>query len=432
MKYLLLTVVLLATSGAFARDLSLEDAMALAEAHSYELKASRATAASAEAALGSARSERWPRLTANGTYSYISDVPSLDIQIPSLPPLSREIGVHDNYQADLRVSVPLFTGGRIGGGVDAASASAEYSRALVAADLDKLYLLTRLEYLWLYRADRTVDAAEASLRRADLLMTDVNSAYQAGVADSVDLLEASLTQSNARFGLQHAENERRSAEIRLAVLLGLPADEPLTLTSTFDAPALPALTGQLADDKPELQATQALIDVNKARVKLAGADYFPVVSVFGGYSYGKPNLDRFNNTWNDYFTVGASLNWSFDLGGRAGHDKRKAQHELESGRQQYNSVRESLDREVRLAVEQVKLAYDRYETAKRESEIADNNYRLARNKREAGSLTTNHLLDIEANLSRAQASLAAAEADYYVALSGYYYALGSPSLKEGR
>jgi outer membrane protein TolC len=232
--------------------------------------------------------------------------------------------------------------------------------------------------------------------------------------------------------MKRAESDRRSSEIRLAVLLGLPADEKLNLTTKLPAPEPVELTPIVASDKPELVAADMGVKMSQSSVKLSKANYFPTLSAFGGYSYGKPNLDRFNNTWNDYFTVGATLSWSFNLFGKTVHKTSQARWNLEASRQQRDNVAEQLDRGAKLAIEQVKLAYERYRNARQQYTISSNNYRLAKMKHDEGALSTNHLLEIDANLTAAEASLAAAEAEYHIAMSNYYYAVGSPELREGK
>jgi outer membrane protein TolC len=431
MKYVLVVMLLLSGSLASARDLSLEQALDLARQHSYQLKASQSEAEAARASLKAAGAERFPTLSATAYATYLSYVPSLNIEIPPAVHLEREVGVHDNYQTDLRLTMPLFTGGKIGGGVDLAKASSEYYSALEKADSQQVDLLARVQYLSLSSADKSLDAARATLKRAEVTVNDIESMYRAGAADSVDLLEVQLARSNAAFAVKGAESNRRSAEIKLAVLLGLRVAEPITLTTSFAEPETEKLSTAVSPDKPQLQAAEAGIMQGRSSLKLAKSDYFPTLAAYGGYSYGKPNLDRFNNTWNHYWTVGANLSWSFNIGGKTVNRAASARHALEASLHVRDNVQEQLSREAELAVEQVKLAYERYTSAKDQYRIAGNNYRLAKQELLHGSMSTNRLLEIEAGLNAAQALLAGAGVDYQIALSQYYFAIGSNKLSEG-
>ncbi|MEW6051948.1 MAG: TolC family protein [Candidatus Zixiibacteriota bacterium] len=431
--YLLLfgAVMLLATATA-GRDLNLSQALSLAREHSYSLKNADAVHKAALSSLSAARAERFPTLSASAMANYVDYVARFDISLPPpSPSISREVGTHETYQTDLRLNLPLFTGGRISGNISLAVATAELDEALVSAGEDQLAYMTRLEYFTLNRADAVVEVAKASFTRAETIAKDVNSLYQAGAADSVALLEADLAVTRATFALQQAEIARRSSELRLLTYLGLDATEQLSLTDSLPTPQDSVGDATVSSNKPELIVADATVRAGQSRLRLSRTDYFPTITAFGGYSYGKPNLDRFNNTWNDYFTVGATLSWSFNLGRKTAANSRAANFGLEAARMNREQVAENLDKEASLAREQVKLAYRRYQSAREEFRIASDNYRLASAQHRDGTLSSNRLVTIESDLTAAESSLSTAKIDYQIALSAFYYTTGSENLRKG-
>jgi len=429
MLFHLIVLAAVAVSTPVARELTLPQALQLAREHSNLVKQAEAEQAAATEALGSARASRLPTLEAAATASYADEIASLDIETP-LGAISRKIGSKERYQTDLRLVMPLFTGGRIGGAVNSAGAWLRYREALAATTTDRVFYLARVAFLSVVAADRTVEAAKTSRQRADVICRDIQSLYDAGAADSVDLLEVDLTVTDAIFRLDEARHNRREAEIGLAQLLGLPLSESLQPAITVPTPSPPDSTAYPLI-RPELAAAEAAVDLGQAQVQLATAGYFPSLSVFGGYSYGKPNIDQFNNTWNDYFSVGGQLTWSFNLGRQTSHNVRRAQHAFRAARHGRDDVAEQLTREERLADENLRLAFDRYVTAKRRHEITAANYRLAGARHHEGVLSSNRLLEIETALTEAEATLATAEAGFFIAQSTWYYAIGSDKLTKG-
>ncbi len=432
MKHLpgiLLALGLSTMSPAFARDLSLSDALALAREHSRELQRAEAEREAAQAVVGTARAARFPTLAATATAFYNTDIAALTIPLTGAT-ITRELGTKANYQTDLRLSIPLFTGGRISGGIGAAMASEVYRRALVDAQEDQVYYLARLEYLNVYRGERQVQAAEQSLRRVRVIRQSVASLYEAGAADSVAILEVALAVNEARFRLEQAMHDHRAAEIRLAQVLGLPAGESFNLTTRAPEPSLPdeIVAGS---ERPELRAASAALAISRAEVTQARAGWWPSLAAYGGYSYGMPNLDRFNNTWNDFWQVGARLDWSFNLGFETRHRVNRSHHAARAVEHQRENVREDLDEQRLIAWENLKLAFEQYQTARDRYRITSSNYRLAESQHREGALTSNRLVEIEATLSEAEAAVAAAEAGFYIAQSAYFYATGSDKLTEG-
>ena len=189
--------------------------------------------------------------------------------------------------------------------------------------------------------------------------------------------------------------------------------------------------GLLSDSKPELKAADASVQLYQARTRLSRSDFWPTLAAFGGFSYGQPNLDRFNNTWNSYWTFGASLSWSFNLGSKTSRKVRAAKYYEDAVRDDRDQTRENLERDVRLTFEQLRLSYASYQNALEQDRIAGDDYRLAQQRYQNGDLATNRLLEIQASLANADASLAATQADFYAAQTSYFYALGSDKIRKG-
>ncbi len=431
MKQVVLILLMLTAAGVSSRDLSLEQALQLALEHSQTLKAADEDRLSAESMVSAARAERFPTLSLDATARYVDQVPALSIDIPRIVHIEREIGSHEAYQADWRLRIPLYTGGRISSAVAMARSSRDYQIAMNDLQRDRVLLQARVDYFNLSRAMELRRASEASLKRTEVIQSTVHSLFEAGAADSIDLLDARLARTKSDFALRQAEINVESNRIYLLSFLGLSATEQVTLTDSLPDPAADLNHIAPTGARPELTAAAAGIKIGEAKVGTERSAYFPSLSAYGGYSYGKPNLDQFNNTWNHYFTVGAQLQWSLNLGGKTASRKNATVHDLDAAKRHYDDIAESITRETDLAFEQLRLAHTKYFSALDEWRIAGADFELARQQHQNGALTSNRLLEIEASLSQAEASLAAAKLDFYVAQSAYYFAVSDANLGKG-
>jgi outer membrane protein TolC len=425
----ILAIVLLLPLPASAVDLTFHQTLHQALEHSHALKKAAALIDASHSSLDAARAERWPSLSFSGTAQVIDDIPI--IQFPG--GVNRELGSKETYQTDVRLTLPLFTGGKISSGVDLARASRELQEALAKGDSDRVAFTVWNEYLGLQRADRMVEVAQASLKRAEIISANVTSLYTAGVADSIDLNDTRLALARARLGVTQALNQKRSAEIRTAILVGADPVQSINPTSTPTDPTDTIIADftHLSDDKSELRASQAAVAAARARVHLTIGDFLPSVSAYGGYAYGKPNGDFFNDSWRDYWLAGANLSWSFNLGGKALSKNKSARYELISAQSDQNREAEQLSRDARLAREQVRLALARCENARTEYQISSDQFRQAQQRHQNGDLSSNRLLDIETSLTAAQSSLSASVSDFWLSIAYWYYATGSNRLREG-
>lgn len=432
MRYLMIALcaVMLSVSTE-AGELTLSETIRLAGERSFELKAARAREESARHSTSASRRARFPSLSIEGRIAAVDDLPVFEFDIPTGPSLKREIGAKESYQIDAYLTLPLYTGGRIGGSIDQAEAFARISEAMALAESERVSLAARVEYYSLGMAGSMVRTADASLQRAEIIAGSVLSMFEAGAADSVDLLEADLAVTEASFALSRARIERRSAEIRLQMLLGIDTSEHLTIASLPSPPeSLPGGRSGMPD-RPELEAASARIEAGEAALEVTGSGRLPSISLFGGYSIGKPNRDMFEAETDDYFRVGLGLSWSLNLGGAEGERIEAARLEVDALRRERERIERDLGEAADLALERMRLAHEEYLSSKRRLELTSRNFRLAERRHREGDLPTSRLLEIEKSLTAAQADLAASEAAYYMRYSGWLYATGSEELEKG-
>jgi len=429
---LLLSALLMLAASATAKDLTLTEAIARAQINSQRLRSAEAQVQSANQALSSARAERFPTLSVSALASYVSEVPFFQLTLPVGQSISREMGSHETYQSDLRLSVPLFTGGRIPSLVSQASAATDLSSASLAQVQASVALATRQGVINLYRADQSMRSAQSALGRAEILAKDVRSLYDAGAADSVDLLEIQLALTKAGVTVDMAEIARHTSAIVLGRLIQEEYPESLVIAEQFPTPMVDdSLLVLPPDSKYELLQASASIAYADAQRRFASSDWFPTVALFGGYSYGKPNLDRFNDRWNDYFTTGATLSWSLNLGGKTASQVRRATYARNAYEHAADEIRVTLNQEARMAREQVVLAGRKYSASLASFSIAAERFRLAKLQFSEGTLSTNRLTDIQESLALADTDKAVSLADYHLALSYYYFVIGSDKLEKG-
>jgi len=425
----ILVIILMLPLWASASDLTFQQTLHRALEHSHTLKKAAASTDASHSALGAARAERWPTVSLSGNAQVIDNVPVVQLA----PGVNRQLGSTETIQTDFRLTLPLFTGGRLSSGVELARAGQQLQEALAEGDSNRVVFAVWSEYLGLQRAGRMVEVARASLTRAEIISANVGSLYTAGVADSIDLNDTRLAVARAQLGVTQAMNQKRSAEIRTAILVDADPGEsihPVTIPPD-PSDAIFSDTTLLYDNKSELRVSAAAVAAARARVHLSIADFLPSLSAYGGYTYGKPNGDFFNNNWRDYWSAGANISWSFNLGGKSSSRNRVARHDLTSAQFEQRRVAEQLGRDARLAREQVRLALARFESARTEYQIASDQFRQAQQRHQNGDLSSNRLLDIETGLTAAQSSLAASISDFWLSVAYWYYTTGSIRLQEG-
>lgn len=409
--------------------LSLADAITLASQHSFAIRAAGHDSAAAALAYSAARADRFPVLTLSARSFLIDEVQAIDLPFADL-----EIGSKDNHQADFTLSVPLYTGGRLSSRI---GAERENGRAAsLALEAEKLAVAyhCRRAYLNLMAARASANAAASSLERLTIIRRDVASLYDNGMADSIDVLEAELALQKGRQSLERLQAVRENASATLARLVGGNENTVIEPTESIPPPAHPGDSGLPPGgdiERPELIRLDHKAEAARRAVGIEYGALLPTLNGFVGYSYGKPNRDWFDKSWNDYFSVGFVLNWQVNLAGQGIAEVQAARQRAASARMLRRDLHDSFLLQRDRSLTNLRHAYRMFRITEEEYGIAERQYRLARVRREEGQMSVNRLLEMEAELAATEQQYRVSVVNYYLAQTEYLYAIGSHELFGG-
>ncbi len=187
-------------------DLTVESALQRAFQTRPDLLAASAGVRAAEEGLKAAHAERVPQVTVQGSFGGAGVTPS-----------NHSTGV---YQVAGTVTIPLYEGGRIHGEIQQAQASvqqrkAEFENARGQVDQD-----VRQAFINLNSAADQVGVAQSNVALSHDSLEQSRDRFAAGVADSVELVQAEQTVVQADNDLITAVFEHNLAKISLARAMG--------------------------------------------------------------------------------------------------------------------------------------------------------------------------------------------------------------------
>jgi outer membrane protein TolC len=458
-----------APTPAGVRPLSLDEALSLAEQKSDQIVIAQAGVMRAQGQRLQAASQRYPQLGATASYSRAlasqfssfgggSDTTTTSgptncgrfAPNPALPVDQRldslehavdcatngnpftslgdlPFGNKNTWNVGLNLSQNLFAGGRIAAQVDAATAARRRADIQLASTRAQLVLDVAQAYYNAALADRLVQIAEATQAQADETLRLTRLARQVGNQPEFDLLRAQVTADNQRPVLIQRRADRDLAYTRLRLLLSVPADQPLTLTTPLNDAAPvpverfasnPALMGDTVtlNRAPVRQARESIAQ-QEAQVKVARAQRLPTVSLVSnwgrvGYPSGiLPAWTDFSTNW----TVGAQLSVPVFTGGRIRGDQMVAEASLLEARALFEQTRSLAEYDTRTAVLQLSAARAQWQASAGTVEQATRAYQIAEIRYREGLSTQTELTDSRILLQQAQANRAQAARDLQIA-----------------
>jgi NodT family efflux transporter outer membrane factor (OMF) lipoprotein len=215
----------------------------------------------------------------------------------------------------------------------------------------------------------------------------------------------------------------------LAVLLGEPpgsADLPALALADLTLPeALPLrLPAELARQRPDIRASEALLHKASANVGVATADLYPKLVISGGFSTSQLNIGDLLGNGINIWNIGANLLQPVFRGGELQARKRASEAAFDQAAAAYRkSVLLGLQNVadvLRALEEDTNAVRARSEQAARAAEV----YRIAAGRYELGGVSQQVVLDAERQRLSAELDRVQALANQYLDVTALFQALG--------
>jgi outer membrane protein len=459
------------------RQVSLEDAITLADKSSVTVDVARAAVLRASGNFAVARSQMLPQLTGSASYArtlrsqfaglsggggapdtttvQMKSVcaPNID---PGATPAERQaaldqaqscqqtgggidfsktgFGALNQWVLGVQFSQNLFTSGRIGGQQQAASAGRRVADIELTAQRAQLILDVTQAYYNTVLADRLQQIAEVTLQQNDDVLRQTTQARQVGTTSEFDLLRAQVARDNQIPIVIARRSDRAIARLRLKQLLQVPLDDSLELTTSIDEAApLPTVAGVAmnttaapdtnTDDRATVREARENVRAQEGLRRVARSEWFPSVQLTSGYqrlffpTSTLPQLNDFRENW----TVGVSMGVSLFNGGRTQGDAQVAQANLIDSRDRLRQAREGAALDSRIALNQLAQAEATWRASQGTAEQAQRAYSIDQVRYREGistqtDLTQSQLLVEQATVNRAVAARDLAVARMRIAL----------------
>ncbi|GAC1318617.1 MAG: hypothetical protein NVSMB22_00700 [Chloroflexota bacterium] len=426
--------------------LSLRDAMGLALQGGDEVRIAQAQADIADAQVTLARSGALPQLRLNAGYTRV-------LESARGQAVGSFFNQPNTYSSNATVSYPLFQGGRIIGGIRAASRlrdAARYGeqevRQQVALDVERAYLQTLF----------TIQLAEihaANYGLADARLTQTERLQQAGRASRYDVLRRRVERANLEPSLTQARADRDLAALDLKRLLRLPAYRPIRLTTTIGPDEIRALLADVSTDsgdaatRPSVRSAEMTARARRDAIGVARGELLPTISTFVQFGYqafpragfpttsGRLDIESCpsatpstrlcqNGGWFSDRIWGITASWSLFDGFRTQGAIQLARAQARAAEAELSRVQEAAAIEVSRAIATLSRARSQYEARSQTSTEASEVFQLASLRFARGLSTQLDVSDAQIALLSARTNEARATFDVYLAAAGLARARG--------
>ena len=426
-----LGILFLMSTAAFARNLTLDEAIDLSLNNSKKIQISSKNMKIGELNLGRAFKMALPNVSYQGNYSRFEHT--------QRNMFGRETGVNNitnmknakmekeekgGYSSQIVISQPIFQGGAILGGIKGAKAQSNIMDLSFLSEKRDVRIDTIQMYSNIIRYQKDLEALETSKKELEIRYKEQKNKLDLRLIIKADLLKTEVAMLEVDSNIVRTKNLIEVEMKKLKIETGLINEEELTLA---DLTVPEDLSNGINFDKDmvtaKTQSLDALIAKNnveyaKAEKMVAFSDNLPKVNAF--MQYGGYERDSMDDTFhNEEWRGGVSVSWElFNFG--SGIDSFRAANESYKIEKLNDSIaQDNIEINLTTAYSEV-IRLEKLRVAMRSSlEASQENYNIDTERYKAGLLSTQDYLKSEAQLRESKVDYNKAETDYLVAFEKY-------------
>ena len=395
------------------RPITLDEAISIALEGQPDIQARLADYRAARFRVDNALAPLLPQLTGSGTTTRSSQT-FLPQTATATQTITVERDFNQTFSAQVAVSQVLFDFGKNFAAIDVARKNADVALEQIELQRQTITQAVKESYTTMNFNRRLIRVNEQALQRAELNLRSARGFFEVGTRPKSDVTRAEVDVANANVDLIRARNAERLARVLLNTSMGIAADAP---TDVIDNLAYTPITvdrvklqQEAIKQRPEYRQSKLRVDGADAFVRQRFREFFPDIT--GQAAYGGVQTDL-KESWS------ATLNFTwplFDGGGRIAR-YREARALVDSARASLRSQALSIERDVEGQIITVVEAQERIQAAGKAVESAQENFRLAQGRFDAGVGTILELTDAQLALTQAQNTEAQALQDFQVNLA---------------
>jgi outer membrane protein len=393
--------------------MTLEEALAVAESNAFGLRVAELDVVRQRARADEARAFLGPRAELGANYVRFDRAATaqIDGQRIVIQPI-------DTAQAIASVSMPIDISGRLRLGVEAARAGIRASEQNLEVERNDLRRDVKRAYFQVLQTEGMVRVAQQAVQLAEGRLRNARLQFEAGVVARVDVIRAETLLAQAQTDLVAAQNADSLARNAFNMATARPIEAPVELV---DVPAptlgpLPteALVQVARGRRPELRVLANQLDALESVRRIEEKGLSPTLAVAANY---QRNLRAAGfGAQAGQATASLALNWPLFDSGLTRARVRAARQDEEQLRVLAEQGWLAVSLEVRQALVQLQNAASRRELGAHQAKLAEENFRLAQVRYDAGEGILLEILDAQTELTRARTLFVTAQYDY---LSAY-------------
>lgn len=415
--FLGLWLVVAFSGPASAETLGLQECVEIALANSLSVRQAQADVEAAGLAIKEAEAAFYPQLSTSYGYVRLDSSPTSTIN-----GMQTRVGTANNFEWQLSVTQPLFTGYALVTGKKLAELGLQNSELTVELARLDLAVEVKAAYFDVLLAIKNLEVADQAVKLLEAQVETARNFFEVGMIPKNDLLQVEVELANTKQTAITAANGVELAKAALNTSLRRDLSAPLELRDILDLGTerfnFRASLEKALAERPEIK--QASLGVGSAREKvtLAKSGLYPQVSLTGSYTRTGDtpivNGSDFDDD-PDQASVTIGLSWTIWDWRLREHQVGQAKAGVTKAHHVLNQLKDLIGLEIKQAILNLDQTRAKILVSEKAIEQAEESLRMSQERYKEQVTTSTEVLDAQTRLSQSRAN-------YYAALYGFHLA----------
>lgn len=401
--------ILASAATAQSIELDLESALARAPEANFQILLSQEALASQEQATRIARSGLLPTvsLEASQSRSMNPNVSSLTQSFPGIPKRFFD----DRFDGVLRARLALMDF-RAWDDWKISKLSLQATELQIRNTIQEILQQIAVTFYTHWRNQRRLDVIDATLERDRLLLKIANDQRDAGVATALDVTRAEVRLANNELARLQQETRVLQSALNLKRVLSIPLGTEVVLKAELLEDGENGLSfgadrfDEILRQRPDYQQLLAEVEREQLAVGASRRDRLPSLNLSGQWGYASESWsDEMHEQWN----IQLGLSIPIFEGFRIDAQQRIAASDLRQRELELADLRQEIESEYRLVLQNLTSTTRQVEVARRAVELNEREFELARIRFEEGVADNSDVVSAQAALADAEDALVEAE-----------------------
>lgn len=378
-----------------------------------------------KAFLKDAKAQRWPVLSV-GSLTFLRAGNSQTLMTPDMMMNTVDSTLFQDFNATGRI--PIFTGGRIRGGIRAMQSALEGGEANLRNEVIETAFQIKEAYLAALLSQTEHLVHQQHLKVQEILLKNTEAKYRVGKGLRADVLRIQTEIADAQKMLNDEHIKLNNKLYDLKATMGIDLGSEITLSDKliyqdWNKPDLDILVKTAVQDHPRFLEAQKQLEEAKAQLKVAQSEYYP--QVYGQVTGNLRIPDRPPMMGNGVIGMMTASLPVFDKGRSA--KVAIAQANLKKAEQSMKEIQLEVAKEVAKAWSELQFAQDNISLAKPAVAQAEEDFRLTERRFNVGRAIVVEVQDAALQFRQAQLNEAEAVYSYEIAKAKVLKAVGQVS-----